>query len=101
MKVNLLVNCQYFENYNIDSNGWGEVPHWKPKGGHTFVIRDFDPDFIFYDEDQVVQAIKALVASKATVACKFEYLSHEVVFGEPEVIELNEFMTHYNETIAQ
>lgn len=101
----LKIECQYYENYNVGPEGFNtygdKLPHWKPKGGHTFVIRDFDPDFIFYDEDQVVQAIKALVASKATVACKFEYLSHEVVFGEPEVIELNEFMTHYNETIAQ
>ena len=24
MKVNLLVNCQYYENYNVDANGWGE-----------------------------------------------------------------------------
>lgn len=101
----LKIECQYYENYNVGPEGFNTYgdcqPHWKPKGGHTFAIRDFDPDFLFYDEDQVVEAIKALVASKANQACKFEYINHELIFSEPEVIELNEFMACYNETIAQ
>ena len=58
MNSKVLVHCQYFENYNVDINGFGEVPHWKPKGGHTFQM-PIDSDVMFYaDEDKVIQAIK-------------------------------------------
>ena len=42
MKVNVLVECQYFENYNVGPDGFNtfgdKQPHWKPKGGHEFVF---------------------------------------------------------------
>jgi hypothetical protein len=101
----LKIECQYYENYNVGPEGFNTYgdgqPHWKPKGGHTFAIRDFDPDFLFYDEEATIKAIHALVASKANEACKFEYISHELIFAEPEIVELNEFLGLYNETIAQ
>ena len=100
----LNIHCQYYENYNVGPEGFNtygdKLPHWKPKGGHTFVIRDFDADFLFYDEVGAINAIKALVASKANEACKFEYIDHELIFAEPEVVELNEFIAHYDETKA-
>ena len=87
MKSNLLVHCQYFENYNVDINGFGEVPHWKPKGGHTFQM-PIDSDVMFYaDEDKVIQAIKNLVESQNSIACKFEYLEHELAIAEPTLVE--------------
>ena len=87
MKSKLLVHCQYFENYNVDINGFGEVPHWKPKGGHTFQM-PIDSDVMFYaDEDKVIQAIKNLVESQNSIAEKFEYIEHELVFSEPTLVE--------------
>ena len=87
MKSNLLVHCQYFENYNVDINGFGEVPHWKPKGGHTFQM-PIDSDVMFYaDEDKVIQAITNLVESQNSIAEKFEYREHELVISEPTLVE--------------
>jgi len=87
MKSNLLVHCQYFENYNVDINGFGEVPHWKPKGGHTFQM-PIDSDTVFYaDEDKLIQAIKNLVESQNSIAARFEYREHELVISEPTLVE--------------
>src|SRR6056300_609754 len=87
MKANLLVHCQYFENYNVDANGFGEVPHWKPKGGHTFTM-PVDSDTVFYvDEDKLIQAIKNLVESQNSIAERFEYCEHELVISEPTLVE--------------
>jgi hypothetical protein len=87
MKSNLLVHCQYYENYNVDANGFGEVPHWKPKGGHTFTM-PIDSDIVFYaDEDKLIQAITNLVESQNSIAEKFEYREHELVISEPTLVE--------------
>ena len=87
MKANLLVHCQYYENYNVDANGFGEIPHWKPKGGHTFTM-PVDSDTVFYaDEDKLIQAIKNLVESQNSIAGKFEYVEHELVTSEPTLVE--------------
>ena len=87
MKSNLLVHCQYFENYNVDINGFGEVPHWKPKGGHTFQM-PIDSDIMMYaDEDKIIQAIENLVESQNSIAERFEYREHELVISEPTLVE--------------
>jgi hypothetical protein len=87
MKSNLLVHCQYYENYNVDANGFGEVPHWKPKGGHTFTM-PIDSDIMMYaDEDKIIQAITNLVESQNSIAEKFEYREHELVISEPTLVE--------------
>ena len=87
MKANLLVHCQYYENYNVDSNGFGEVPYWKPKGGHTFKM-PVDSDTVFYaDDDKLIQAITNLVESQNSIAAKFEYREHELVISEPTLVE--------------
>ena len=87
MKSNLLVHCQYYENYNVDINGFGEVPHWKPKGGHTFTM-PVDSDTVFYaDDEKLIQAIKNLVESQNSIAERFEYREHELVISEPTLVE--------------
>ena len=83
MQANLLVHCQYFENYNLD----GRVPHWKAKGGHTFKV-PVNSDSAFYaDEEILAQAIQNLVESQNTIAERFEYIEHELVTSEPTVLE--------------
>ena len=87
MNSRVLVHCQYFENYNVDINGFGEVPHWKPKGGYTFQM-PIDSDIMVYgDEDKIIQAITNLVESQNSIAEKFEYREHELVFSEPTLVE--------------
>ena len=87
MNAKLIVTCQYYENYNVGPDGFGEVPYWKPKGGHTFVM-PIDSDVVLYaDTDELIQAIKNLVEKQNSIAEKFEYIEHELVFSEPTVVE--------------
>lgn len=98
----LIIQTQYYENYNVNAEGFNlegdKQPHWKPKGGHEFVIPDFDSDFLFYEEGQSVEVLKKLIAAQETVASKFEYISHELSFGEPTEIKFNKFMHLFGET---
>lgn len=98
----LTIQAQYYENYNVGPEGFNTygdgLPHWKPKGGHEFVIPDFDSDFLFYDEEQTVEVLKRLVETQSTIASKFEYISHELSFGEPTEIKFNKFMHLFGET---
>ena len=100
----LKIHTQYYENYNVGPEGFNlygdKLPHWKPKGGHTFVIEDFDTDYLFYDEEATVEVLKKLVAQQNSVAEKFEYIEHELVFGEPTPIKNSDFMALYRETNA-
>ena len=83
MQANLLVHCQYYENYNMD----GGVPHWKAKGGHTFKV-PVNSDTVFYADEEILKdAIQNLVESQNTIAEKFEYIEHELVTSEPTVLE--------------
>ena len=85
--INLIINCQYYENYNVGPNGFGEVPYWKPKGGFQFKM-PVDSDTVCYaDNDVIVQAIKNLVEKQNTIAELFEYDSYEVEWDSPFVIE--------------
>ena len=91
MKVNVLVDCQYYENYNVGPDGFNtfgdKQPHWKPKGGHSFLM-PIDSDTIMYtDPSELVTAICTLVEKQNTVASRFEYMGHEVQWSEPEKIE--------------
>jgi hypothetical protein len=100
----LKIHTQYYENYNVGPEGFNlygdKQPHWKPKGGHTFIIEDFDSEFLFYDEEATVEVLKKLVAGQNSVAEKFEYIEHELVFGEPTPIKNSDFMALYRETNA-
>jgi len=86
MKVNLLVSCQYYENYNVGSDGWGKVPHWKPKGGYNFLM-PIDSEYLMYaDESSIVSAITNIVEKQNTISCKFEYRDYEIQWSRPDVI---------------
>ena len=100
----LKIHTQYYENYNVGPEGFNtygdKQPHWKPKGGHTFVIEDFDTDYLFYDEEATVEVLKKLVASKSSIAEKFEYIEHELDFGQATHLSNSEFKSLYAETNA-
>ena len=86
MKVNLLVECQYYENYNVGPEGFGEVPHWKPKGGHQFLM-PINSDYLMYaDESQIVEAITKIVEKQNTISCKFEYREYQIQWGTPDKV---------------
>ena len=86
MKVNLLVECQYYENYNVGPDGFGEVPHWKPKGGHQFLM-PINSDYLMYaDESQIVEAITKIVEKQNTISCKFEYREYQIQWSTPDKV---------------
>ena len=93
--ADITIHCQYYENYAAYEGG----EHWKPKGGHEFMIKGFDPDFLFYDEAKTIEALKKTVTDQSNNYEKFEYISHELKFGEPTVINKDHFEVNYAETI--
>ena len=72
MLVNLLVNCQYYENYNVGPDGFGDVPHWKPKGGQYFLMPIDSDDVLFTDESVMKTAINKVLDKHNSIAEKFE-----------------------------
>ena len=98
MDCKLIVGCQYFENYNVGPNGFGEVPHWKPKGGHEFEI-EVNSDVLLYSND-LVKHLTKMVEAQSTIAEKFEYRDHELKWSEPSVLsteKLYELINNENE----
>ena len=91
MKVNVLVNCQYFENYNVGPDGFNtfgdKQPHWKPKGGHTFSFPIGVDTVTMVEPSKLKDAICSLVEKQNSVANRFEYIDHEIEWNEPDVIE--------------
>lgn len=88
----LKINVQYSENYNYYEGG---EPHWKATGGTSFIIEDFDADTIFYDRERAVEVMKMLVAAESTPLEKFEYISHELTFAQPIVVQNDRFEELY------
>jgi hypothetical protein len=84
MKVNLLVNCQYYENYNVSDEGWGEVPYWKPKGGISFLM-PIDSDYLIYaEESQVIQSIKNVLGKWNSISCRADFRDYEIQWSKPD-----------------
>ena len=101
MDVKLVINCQYFENYNVGPEGFGEVPSWKPKGGHEFEI-EVDSDVLLYS-NKLEQHLTKLVEAQSTIAEKFEYCEHKLEWSEPSVLStesLHELIRTENEEVA-
>ena len=55
----LRIFTQYYENYSDT-----QTPHWKPKGGQTFIIKDIEGDMITYC-DNLKEVCSNLVSAKA------------------------------------
>ena len=81
MNVTLLVRTQYLENYNVDPDGFGEPPLWKPKGNHTFSMQ-IDSNILLYS-DETEAILTKMVEQHNSPVEKFEYISHEIEWQEP------------------
>ena len=55
----LRIFTQYYENYSDT-----KTPHWKPKGGQTFIIKDIEGDMIMYC-DNLTEVCSNLVSTKS------------------------------------
>jgi len=89
MQATIIINTQYYENYNVGPEGFGATPHWKPKGPHQFQI-EIHLSQITYSTDDVSKVFQALLDNHETIAEKFEYISHEIQWQEPTVLGTEE-----------
>ncbi len=80
----LRIFTQYYENYSDT-----QTPHWKPKGGQTFIIKDIEGDMLIYC-DNLSEVCSNLVSSKSNEHAKYEYREHEVDFIGDEEISVTE-----------
>ena len=80
----LRIFTQYYENYS-DS----QTPHWKPKGGQTFIIKDVLGDMVTYCDD-LKEVCSNLISAKSNEHFRYEYKDHEVDFVGNEEISVAE-----------
>ena len=80
----LRIFTQYYENYS-DS----QTPHWKPKGGQTFIIKDILGDMIMYCDD-LKEVCSNIISARCNEHVKYEYREHEVDFMGDEEISVAE-----------
>lgn len=85
MKTLLNIYAQVYENY-----GENQYPIWKAKGGQIFQTRVDMNDFMYVEND-CIKALKKLVRENSNDYIKFEYVSHELIFSEPIIIEEEKF----------
>ena len=88
MKINLLVDCQYYENYNVGPDGFNAygdgLPHWKPKGGISFLM-PIDSDYLIYaDESQIIQSIKNVLGKWNSISCRADFRDYEIQWSKPD-----------------
>ena len=82
MMCTIQVTAQYYENYS-DSN----IPYWKPKGAVDFHF-PVNSDVVFYaPKDMLFNAIDKMVAEQSNENALYQYISHEVKFSNPIVVE--------------
>lgn len=92
-KATVRVLAQYYENYSENGTAW------KPKGAQHFEI-EIDSDSVMYLENQVVAAIKKILANHSNSHCKYEYVEHEVIFSKPVIIDEAEFEAAFQAELA-
>lgn len=90
--IKVRINTQYYENYNFYDGG---EPHWKAKGGYSFILR-VDSDLFLYDEDVCVDAIRQMLKEYNTDLELFEYRSHELIFHDEVELNKDRFEVLFN-----
>jgi hypothetical protein len=82
MMISILVSAQYYENYSDSKN-----PYWKPKGGADFSF-PVDSDLAIYAcKEDLKNALMKMVDEQGNEYSRYEYISHEVKFSDPIVVE--------------
>ena len=80
MSINtVLVQTQYEENYAAHEGG----EHWKPKGGHTFMI-EMDADLLLYTDP--AEVFSKMIEATSNDVARYKYIDYEIVWQEPMVL---------------
>ena len=82
MMCTIQVTAQYYENYSDTT-----TPYWKPKGAVDFHF-PVNSDVVFYTPQDVLEmALIKMVEEQSNECSLYQYLSHEVKFSNPIVVE--------------
>jgi hypothetical protein len=76
--VTVIVKTSYFQNYNVTESGFGETPHWKPKGSHTFHLPIETDTLNRVDFISMERAIKSLLDKYNSINEKYEFISYDI-----------------------
>jgi hypothetical protein len=95
MNVDIRISAQYYENYSDTS----ELPYWKAKGGYEFIVRNIDSDLLYFT-DEVGEVLKQMVADKSNSHEKFELVSWEAIYTQPEELSKDEMEYKLNNVFS-
>ena len=87
MDTTIRITAQYYENYGL----YEGTEHWKPKGGHEFIIKA-DSNMVMYADD-LKEILIEMVAAQSNDYEKFEYIDHDVQFSEPTLLSTEDFIS--------
>ena len=79
----IIVTTQFHENKAFSEGGEA----WKPNGSHDFTFEMNGDVLINIPEKLLIEAISNLVAKESNDLERFEYVSHELKFGQPTKLE--------------
>jgi len=82
----LTILTQYLENYSET-----KTPHWKKKGGHTFIVKDIEGDSIIYCNN-MKQVCVNLISARCNEHFMYTYIDHNIEFFESEEISADLLM---------
>jgi hypothetical protein len=82
MMINVLVSAQYYENYSDT-----DTPYWKPKGGMDFSFPASSETLLYIRQDVLEKTLIKMVEEQSNSHYRYEYLSHEIKFYQPKVVE--------------
>lgn len=103
MTVTIRIKAQFFENYNVGPDGFNTYgdcqPQWISKGGIEFTVKGDSDDLMYCDN--LTGILTQLVAEQSTVAERFIYDSHEVIFGDPIQLSADRLVDMMNESFKQ
>lgn len=89
------ITAQYYENYSDT-----DKPYWKPKMGQEFFLRADSDDFM-YGLTECIAAIKKMLEKQSNSRCRYEYVSHELIFHESIELSTDEFEANLKEIYQQ
>ena len=91
MKVKIQVSTQYYENYNVDSNGFNNYgdkkPHWKPKGEQVFIFPVDSENIMYISDELLIEGLKKFVQHQSNESAKYEYIDHKIQFHDSYVVD--------------
>lgn len=89
MKVELRIQAQCYENYNLTGEG---EPDFRPKGSQVFKCRVNADTMLLVGHEGLIKVCENLLKQHSNGAVCFTYLYHEIIFNDPIEISAPEFM---------